>query len=418
MSHIAVIGSGIIGVTCAIELNRLGHAVTVFDREPPGSRAAASFGNGGWLCPASIIPVATPDLWRTLPSFVFGASAPLGGRIGYALRHAGHFLRFLASGGSQAKVRHKAAALAQLLANSADLHLALAREAGLSHLIRKDGLLYTYRTRDALNRDRAWWQLRRDLGVSWSFLDGAALRGQEPEIAPDCHGAILVEQGGHCTDPAAYVAGLAAFARSRGVRFEIAAVERLGFDGQRLTHIETSAGRFGCDGAVVCCGAFSRPLALQSGARPSLLAERGYHVTVEQAPRLNRPVMFDDALMVATPMAAGMRFAGQVEIAAPDSPPDWRRAEALLRLAGRYLPGLPVSLDAPGVSKWMGNRPAMADELPVIGRSPARENVYYAFGHGYTGLGGAPATARLLGQALQANAPADAALSPFSPGRL
>lgn len=70
------------------------------------------------------------------------------------------------------------------------------------------------------------------------------------------------------------------------------------------------------------------------------------------------------------------------------------------------------------MTKWMGNRPAMADELPVIGKAPTKDGLFYAFGHGYTGLGGAPATGRMLANAFQGNSTNTTGLSPFDPQRL
>lgn len=414
---VAIIGGGVIGTTTAIELSRLGFDVTVLDRGEPGGSQAASFGNGGWLCPASIVPVATLSLLLRLPSFLFGKSAPLGGNLGFALRNAGYFARFAASGLTQGRVARKAAALSSLLSDSADRHLALACQAGLEHLIRKDGLLYSYHSEAAFRREQGWWRLRGGLGVKWRFLDAATLRREEPGIERECFGAVLVEDGGHCLDPSGYVRGLAAHARTLGVRFVEAEVLRLHHDGGRLTGIETADGVLGFGAAMICCGARSRALALQAGDDPPLLGERGYHVTVAGAPQLRRPVMFDDALMVATPMLAGTRLAGQVEIAPPDAPPDWSRAETLLDLARRYLPALPAAVGDPSVSLWMGHRPAIADELPVIGRATGVENLHFAFGHGYTGLGAAPATARLAAQSLQDNRPPGSGLSPFSPQR-
>ncbi|MBN9053229.1 MAG: FAD-binding oxidoreductase [Rhizobiales bacterium] len=127
--------------------------------------------------------------------------------------------------------------------------------------------------------------------------------------------------------------------------------------------------------------------------------------------------MFDDALMVATPMIDGIRLAGQVEIAGPDSPPDWSRAQALLDLARRYFGALPGDIRQPGVSVWMGCRPAIADELPVIGRATNMENVHFAFGHGFTGLGAAPATAALAARSLQSGHASPPQAYPFSPQR-
>lgn len=414
---VAIVGAGVIGTVAAIELNRLGYDVTLIDREKPGSRGAASFGNGGWLCPASIIPVSVPSLLWRLPSYLFGKSAPLSGNLGFAIRNAPHFLQFVTSGLTHKRVRYKAGALSTLLSDSVERHQALAREAGLAQLIRKDGLLYTYGTERAFRRDLSWWNLRRDLGVSWTFLDGKTLRAEEPGIERDCFGAVLVNDGGHCIDPAAYVRGLADYAREGGVHFIRAEVTKLIHADQRLAGLETSQGTFAFDAAVICSGAHSRSIVQGIGDDPPLLSERGYHVGLPPGQGLKRPVMFDDALMVATPMADGIRLAGQVEIAAPNAAPDWSRAQALLDLAHGYLGKLPADIRQPGVSVWMGCRPAIADELPVIGRATNLNNVQFAFGHGFTGLGAAPATAALVGHSLQSGRAINPQNSPFSPQR-
>ncbi|EJC74979.1 glycine/D-amino acid oxidase, deaminating [Rhizobium leguminosarum bv. trifolii WSM2012] len=414
---VAIVGAGVNGTVAAIELNRLGYEVTLIDREEPESRGAASLGNGGWLCPASIIPVSVPSLLWRLPSYLFGKSAPLSGNPSFGIRNAPHFLRFVTSGLTHKRVRLKSGALSTLLSDSVARHQALAREAGPTQLIRKDGLLYIYGTERAFRRDLPWWNLRRDLGVSWTLADGKRLRAEEPAIERNYFGAVLVIDGGHCVDPAAYVKGLAEYAQKCGVHFLRAEVTQLIHAGQRLAGPETSNGTFALDAAVICGGAHSRPLVQWIGDDPPLLSERGYHVGLPSGQGLRRPVMFDDALMVATPMFAGIRLAGQVEITTPETAPDWSRAQSLLDLARVYLGVLPADIQQPGVSVWMGCRPAVADELSVIGRATNIKNVHFAFGHGFAGLGAALATAALVGRSLQSGRATNPQHSPFSPQR-
>ena len=64
----------------------------------------------------------------------------------------------------------------------------------------------------------------------------------------------------------------------------------------------------------------------------------------------------------------------------------------------------------------MGYRPSLPDSLPVIGRSSARANILYAFGHGHRGLTQSAATGRLV-RDLVTGAPPAVDLSPFSPKR-
>jgi len=74
-------------------------------------------------------------------------------------------------------------------------------------------------------------------------------------------------------------------------------------------------------------GAMTALALLRDGRRVPLASERGYHVVWPDAPvHLPRSVMPSDGKMAMTPTRAGLRVAGQVELASVDAPPDWRRA--------------------------------------------------------------------------------------------
>ena len=98
--------------------------------------------------------------------------------------------------------------------------------------------------------------------------------------------------------------------------------------------------------------------------------------------QLRAEVIFGERKFVATPLAMGLRIGGAAEFAGLEAPPNYARCDALLSLAALYLPGL----RAEGRTRWMGHRPTTPDSLPVIGRSPRRRDVLYAFGHGHIGL--------------------------------
>jgi glycine/D-amino acid oxidase-like deaminating enzyme len=113
-----------------------------------------------------------------------------------------------------------------------------------------------------------------------------------------------------------------------------------------------------------------------------------------------------------TPMEHGVRISGTVEFAPAGAPMNERRARSLLTHAKRMYPGL----NGDGATLWMGSRPSTPDSLPVIGRASRARNVIYAFGHGHTGLTGAPVTAEIVAAlATGSNPPIDPA--PFRPTR-
>ncbi len=119
----------------------------------------------------------------------------------------------------------------------------------------------------------------------------------------------------------------------------------------------------------------------------------------------------EDNLMV-NPMAMGLRLAGSVELAGLDAPPDDRRADVLLAKGRQLFP----HLDTSRLSRWMGHRPCLPDSMPVIGRAPAVDNAWLAFGHGHVGMCGAATTGREIA-ALVAGRMPQVDLHPFRPQR-
>jgi glycine/D-amino acid oxidase-like deaminating enzyme len=100
-------------------------------------------------------------------------------------------------------------------------------------------------------------------------------------------------------------------------------------------------------------------------------------------------------------MSGGIRLVGTAELSRLDAPPDYRRAERLLRLARHIVPGL----DGAGAVSWMGHRPSTPDSLPVICRSPRYRNAYFAFGHGHLGLTLAAASGRVIADLIAGREP-------------
>ncbi len=416
-AHVVVIGAGIVGAVTAIEARRRGLAVTILEPGEPGGEQAASYGNGCWLSPMSVIPPSGPGLWKKLPKFLADPLGPLAIRWSYLPRVAPWLVRYLLAGWTEAKVEATARALRPLLFDAPALHKALAEEAGVGRLIERRGCMYIYESRAQFEAEAMAWRIRRKVGIEWLELDADEMRQREPELDRRYGFGVLVEEGGHCRDPGAYVAALVAHARAEGAELRRAAATGFRIADGRLRAVTMQGGEIAADRAVICAGAHSKRLAAAAGSPVPLETERGYHAMVLDPPVGPRtPMMPYDGKMSVTWTDRGLRCAGQVEIAGLEAAPNWKRAEILRDHLLRSFPGLPRDLPAERVKVWMGHRPSMPDGLPCLGPAAATPDVLLAFGHGHVGLVAAPRTGQAVAALLAGEQPR-IEIAPFRPSR-
>jgi D-amino-acid dehydrogenase len=412
--RIGVIGAGMVGVCAALWLQRDGHRVFLVEPGNPGE--GASFGNAGCFNGSSVTPMAMPGVIKNVPRWLMDPLGPLALRWSYLPSILPYLVRFVRSATPE-KVRAQAKAMRPLVGPTVPLVRELAKMAGADDIVHQRGHLYVYRSAESLAKDGFAWALRRENGVEIDEFDADELRQLEPTLSRDYVRGILVRENGHTSNPLGLVTKL--FEQFRRQGGEIVTARALGFrlDGRRLAAIATDQGDLAADAAVVCAGAYSKPLAAALGDRVPLETERGYHLMIrdpEVMPRI--PTADADGKFVATPMDTGLRFAGTVELAGLDAPADWRRAQILLAQGRKMLPGLAAEHAEERISVWMGHRPAMPDSLPAIGPSHASPDVIYAFGHGHVGMTAAPMTGKVVAD-LIAGRPASIDIAPFAAAR-
>ncbi len=389
-ARVIVIGAGIVGVCCALELRKKGFDVTILDRVAPGE--SCSFGNAGVLAAWACVPASMPGTLGQVPRWLLDPDGPLAIRPWHLPRLAPWLVRFLRAGRA-ARIPAIADALLAVNGPTVALYKALAKEAGAPELIRESAYIHVSRDPQGFDLDAPDWRLRKERGATLTPLAGGELRELEPALDPAYRSGVMVAPQGYTTNPGRLVKVLAEYFQRLGG--EVRQAEVLGLSPQPSgpVRLETTAGEFAADRLVVAAGAWSAKLAAWIGVKIPLEAERGYHVTfAEPGIELRHMVTEAKRMFIATSMEPGLRVAGTAEFAGLDAAPNWRRARVLAGLAKRLFPGL----DTARPSEWMGQRPALPDSLPVIGPAPTAPDVVFAFGHGHTGLTAAPMTARIV----------------------
>ena len=88
-----VLGAGVVGLCCAVSLQRKGHQVVLVERLDPGMGTA--FGNGGLIQIDAVVPIATPGILRSVPSMLLDPKGPLVVRWRYLHKIAPWLLKFV-----------------------------------------------------------------------------------------------------------------------------------------------------------------------------------------------------------------------------------------------------------------------------------------------------------------------------------
>ena len=406
---VVVVGAGIIGVCCALQLAERGLSVTVIDRKPPCEET--SFGNAGVISPWSCVPQSVPGLWRKIPRWLLDPEGPIFVRARYAPAFMPWALKFL-SAGRRDRIDAVGNAMMALSQNSPANYRALLQNTSALDLVRDSLYIFVYRNAAQASLEQLAWRMRKMRDVPLSIVGAGELREREPHISHDFEAAIMIHQQGRALNPSAIGKAIAEKARSLGVR--VVQAETRGI-------VQTAEGWSAiCEGQqhdaahlILTAGVWSASFLKPFGVHLPLEAERGYHL-VFRDPRIeiNNSIMDVEHMFVASQMAGGVRVAGTAEFAGIQAAPDYRRAFVFKKAVKSLFPR--INLDE--VVPWMGRRPTFPDSLPCIGRIDGLDGLYAAFGHSHYGLSQAPSTGRIIADCVSGRTP-DFDLHPYRTGR-
>lgn len=407
---ILVIGTGIIGAMSALYLQNAGKSVTFLER---GEIArGASSGNAGILAFPEIIPIAAPGVMKKAPKWLIDPLGPLSVPPAYALKIMPWLWRFWQAS-SPRKFQHGLAVQKNMMRLAASEMQAVAAMPELAHHITNTGTLDLYDTKASFDAAQRDWDEKERAGISLSRIGRADIERLQSGLAPQFQHGVFTPAGLQVGDPYEFTRAIADLVISRGAGLRKGEAVRVETIGESTIVTLSNGEKLAADKVVVACGAWSRPLAASLGNPVPLETERGYNTTLPAGSfNLTRQLYFNDHAFVVTPLSSGIRVGGAVELGGLELPANFRRSEAMLKKAERFLPGLRTE----GGTQWMGFRPSMPDCLPVIGHSRYSNSVIYAFGNGHLGLTQSAATARLVTE-LATGAETSISIDPFRASR-
>ena len=405
-----VIGAGIVGTCSALYLQREGFQVTLVDRDGPGE--GCSSGNAGGLGIASFIPLAMPGTLRKVPAMLFDPDSALNIRLSHLPKALPWLVRF-ALASRRKRVEEISDALSAALAGLFEAYETLLAETDASDLVRREGKLYVYESEASFAGGQYSLDLRRKRGIEVKSLSGDEAREIVPALGPAIKRGAFLPAAGQTINPLRLTQTLAELLRKKGGTILRETVKGFEFGSDGRPKVVTDAATHAPDLIVVAAGAWSKALAAQLGTRVSLESQRGYHAMLPDAGVTTRvSVHSSNRHVIISQMEHGLRVTGIADFEGLEAPPNYARADTIVRHAQAIMPGL----RSDGMTRWMGQRPTTPDSMPVIGWVPGHPSVLFAFGHCMIGLGLGAVTGRTIGE-LAAGRQPSIDITPFRPDR-
>ena len=405
--RVLVLGAGVVGLASAYALATDGHDVTVLERNP-GVGQGASFANGAQLSYSYVAPLASPEVTKNLPGWMWVAESPIRFRPGLSPRMWGWAARFLLAC-SRSKFRTTVRQLLALTSLSQELLRTLLRHETLDFDLTRSGKLVVYSDPAALRDAATLLDFQRSLGCDQQLLDTAACLTLEPALThmrQRLQGGIFAP-GDETGDCARFCGGLAQILTVRyGVRILLdTPLLALRSQNRRVVAANTRHGELEADAYVMALGTAARHFAGSLGFDLPIVGLKGYSLTVPitaaSVPRLSVTDMRDK--IVYAPLGRFLRIAGIADLERDETNV---RPERLALLERRARSTFPEGLDYGRAVTWVGARPVTPSGVPILGLSPTNENLYLNVGHGALGFTLAMASGRLVADRLAGRSPA------------
>ena len=398
--RVIVLGAGIIGVTTAYFLAKLGAEVVVLDRQrAPGMET--SFANAGELSYGMTSPWAAPGIplkaikWlfmRHRPLFIWPLMSPAMWR----------WCAQMLMNCNEKSYSINKSRMVRVSNYSRDSLTELMAELPINFDQREFGTLQLFRKQKQVDGSKADQDVLAEFDSPFELLDRDGCIAAEPGLA---HVAdkfvgglrLLSDRTGDCR---MFTQALADKAEELGVSFHYnVTIEGFAMEQGRIVGVDTTEGRQTADRYVCAMGPYAPILLKTIGIRLPIYPIKGYSITMpitdpDAAPKST--IMDETHKVAITRLGDRIRVAGQAEIIGYNKNLGSHATDSV-----RYVVNdlFPKGGDLSQAQGWTGLRPMTPDGTPVIG--PTRyDNLFLNTGHGTLGwtmsCGSAKAVADLV----------------------
>ncbi len=408
---VIVLGAGVIGVSSAWYLSKLGHDVIVVDRQPAAG-LETSFANGAQVSVSQSEPWSAPSAPFKVLKWLLKDDAPLLFRPMLDWHQLSWGLEFLVEC-LPSRYRFN---IQQMV------NLGLYSRQSLQELRAETNVEYDHLTRGIMQfyTDDADYAgageasaLLSKYGIARRVIDRAEAVRIEPALASlgdRLKGASYAESD-ESGDAFKFTQNLSTLCEARGVKFLYGTtIEAIRTEGTRISSVvvkqkdSVTYDAMSADAYVVALGSYSTLMLRTIGVSIPVYPAKGYSATLmtdgyKGAPNVS---LTDEAKkIVFSRIGDRLRIAGTAELAGYNTEINMVRCEALIRRARELFPDA-ADYDHP--QYWTGLRPATPSNRPLIGRAHFT-NLFLNTGHGTLGWTEGPGSGKALADLVSGKVP-------------
>ena len=390
---VVVVGGGVAGMFSSYYLSKMGHAVTIVDKDVDRDRS--SIFNAGFITPS--FPSSGIGLGRILAA-AFRPQGPLYFSLVQVLKNPGWF---------SAGLRNGLSGFEGVIHSLGMKSLSLYKE-----FFDKEGVDV-----DLVRGVLALFELEEN-GKKTADVVGCKFVGSK-EIEEMGYrgfgGGALVDE--FSVNPLKLYSELRRRLTEMGVTFRLGKEGNLKIEGKRAEGVLAGTDLISADAVVVAAGAGSRPVCRGAGYDPRILPARGlamiYSTGGEEI--VEHPAFFEDlGISLGQHNRETFRMTSYFELVGFKEGFAESRKEYIINSAREHITNFGrMKL----VQEGVGFRPCAPDQLPVIGKIPGTDNVWIASGNCREGVILAPVTGTIVANMISDKESAGLPVNEISPGR-
>ena len=392
---IVVIGSGIVGLCSGIELLERGYNVTIIDPNEPGSQT--SYGNAGVITDSSIIVINNPQLLKSLFSLIFKTRNSFRYSKLFVITRFFWVLRFLMFS-NQKHMENAAKAYKALQTLSLKTHHELIKKSLSTNLILKPGWLKLFKNEDSFQNYSNEMNILNKNNVNYIELNTAQIKDKFPELKVNFARGILFKNSIRVDSPLKLSKKYFDYFLKIGGTYIKDSCNSLLYN-NKWQLLTSKNDNYEFDHVIVATGPWSKKFLSNLGYNIPLAWERGYHHHYSTKEKISiTPVIHDvEGGFVYSSVGNEIRITSGVELNFFEAPSNENQITEVIKQLSEILP----LKDKLTPKAWLGSRPTLIDSMPMIGKAPKHNNLWFNFGHNHIGLSTSAGSAKVLADMLE-----------------